>query len=85
MGRVARRVIVVAVPILGTQGEFRGLAAGMFRLGISTASAFYGSIVKQRLGGGDTAYLVDPSGQVIYHTDAERIGEDFAGQRAFSR
>ncbi|MCX6030982.1 MAG: PAS domain-containing protein [Chloroflexi bacterium] len=72
-------VIVVAVPMMGSQGEFRGLAAGMFRVGVTTVSAFYGSIVKLRLGGGETAYLVDHNGQVIYHADADRIGEDFSG------
>lgn len=72
-------VIVVAVPMLGSQGEFRGLAAGMFRVGVTTVSAFYGSIVKLRLGGGETAYLVDHAGRVIYHADTDRIGVDFSG------
>ena len=71
-------VIVAAVPMLGSQGEFRGLAAGMFRVGVTTVSAFYGSIVKLRLGGGETAYLVDHGGRVIYHADTDRIGEDFS-------
>jgi len=75
-------VVVVAVPMVGTLGEFRGMAAGMFRLGATTVSAFYGSVVKLRLAGGETAYLVDRNGQVIYHADTERIGEDFSGQYA---
>ena len=66
--------------MLGTQGEFRGIAAGMFRLGAPTVSALYGSIVKLRLGGGEIAYLVDHNGRVLYHADSDRIGEDFSGQ-----
>ena len=43
-------VIAVAVPILNAQGEFRGTLVGMFLLGPNSASAFYGGIVKLRIG-----------------------------------
>ena len=81
-GPAGAAVIVVAVPLIGSQGEFRGLAAGMFRVGVTIVSAFYGSIVKLRLGGGETAYLVDHNGQVFYHTDTDRIGQGFSGLAA---
>ncbi|MGE5620517.1 MAG: GAF domain-containing protein [Sphingomonadaceae bacterium] len=71
-------VIVVAVPILGDQGEFRGTVAGMFRLGATSISAFYGGIVKQRIGENGTVYLVDGQGRVIYHSDNDLIGTDFS-------
>ncbi|MCL4535541.1 MAG: histidine kinase [Bacteroidetes bacterium] len=73
-------VIVVAVPITGPQGEFLGMMAGMFRLGASSLSAFYGDIVKLRIGESSGAYLVDRNGRVIYHSDAERIGSDLSAQ-----
>jgi len=73
-------VIVVAMPIIGPQDQFLGTVAGMFRLGPTTVSAFYGDIVKLRLGESGSAYLVDGNGQVIYHSDPGRIGEDFSGQ-----
>mgnify|MGYP001082687428 CR=1 FL=1 len=69
-------VIVVAISITGPQGEFVGTLAGMFRVGATTVSAFYGDIVKLRIGESGSAYLVDGNGRVIYHTDAERIAED---------
>jgi len=69
-------VIAVAISITGPQGEFVGTLAGMFRVGATTVSAFYGDIVKLRIGESGSAYLVDGNGRVIYHTDAERIAED---------
>jgi signal transduction histidine kinase len=69
-------VIAIAVPILNAQGEFRGTLVGMFRLGAGSASAFYGSIVKLRLGENGSTYLVDSTGRVIYHPDESRIGTD---------
>ncbi len=73
-------VIVVAVPVTGEQGEFLGTMAGMFRIGATAISAFYGDIVKLRIGISGSAYLVDEHGRVIYHSDADRIGEDFSSQ-----
>ncbi len=75
-------VIVVAVPISGNQGEFMGLLAGMFRLKAQAVSAFYGGIVKLRLGENGQTFLVDSSGQVIYHSDTDRIGENYSTQPA---
>jgi signal transduction histidine kinase len=73
-------VMAVAVPITGEQGEFRGAMVGMFRLGATAVSAFYGSIVKLRLGESGATYLVDGNGRVIYHSDIGHIGEDFSMQ-----
>jgi nitrate/nitrite-specific signal transduction histidine kinase len=70
------KVIVVAVPIIGPQGEFVGTIAGMFRVGATAVSALYGDIVKLRIGESGSAYLVDGNGRVIYHTDADRIASD---------
>jgi PAS domain S-box-containing protein len=75
-------VIVVAVPVSGSQGEFLGVLAGMFRLGAPTVSPFYGSLVKLRIAPNATAYLVDQNGVVIYHSDSQRVGEDFSARSA---
>lgn len=69
-------VIVAAVPILGNQGELIGVLTGMFRMGAREVSAFYGGIVKQRIGEDGSTYIVDSYGQVIYHQDSTRIGSD---------
>lgn len=76
------QVIAVAVPVVGDQGEMLGAVAGMFRLGATSISAFYGGIVKQRIGEGGITYIVDQTGRVLYHVDMQRIGEDFRGQAA---
>ena len=73
-------VIVVAVPITGDQGEFLGTMVGMFRLGAAAVSAFYGDIVKLRIGESGSTYLVDGNGLVIYHSDADCICEDVSKQ-----
>lgn len=75
-------VIAVAVPIIGRQGEFAGTVVGMFRLGATSVSAFYGGIVKLRVGEGGGTYLVDSAGRVIYHSDSRRIGTDISVQPA---
>ena len=72
-------VIVVAVPLLGDQGEFRGTLTGMFRLGATSVSAFYGGIVKLRIGESGSTYLVDGKGRAIYHSNTDLIGSDLSG------
>lgn len=75
-------VIVLAVPILSDRGEFRGTMLGMFRLGATTFSSFYGSIVKLRLSESGNSYVVDSAGRVIYDSDTARIGSDASSQAA---
>ncbi len=79
-GWQGRDTIALAVPITGNRGEFLGTLIGMFHLGTQNVSAFYGSIVKLRLGQSGDIYLVDDHGRVIYHSDVNRIGEDFSTQ-----
>jgi PAS domain S-box-containing protein len=73
-------VIAFAVPIVDSQERFRGVMAGFFRVTPSATNAFYGDIIRLRLGGSGSIYLVDNSGSVIYHSDSQRIGEDFGAQ-----
>jgi nitrate/nitrite-specific signal transduction histidine kinase len=75
-------VIVAAVPITGERGEFLGIMAGMFRLGATSVSAFYGDIVKLRIDVNCCAYLVDGNGRVIYHSELDNIGDDYSAQVA---
>jgi nitrate/nitrite-specific signal transduction histidine kinase len=79
-GLQGAEVIALAVPINGAEGEFLGAMVGMFRLQATAFSAFYGGIVKLRLGESGNMYLVDGNGRVIYHSEPEHIGEDFSGQ-----
>ncbi len=74
-GPQGAQVIGLAVPISSDQG-FRGTAVGMFRLGASSFSAFYGGVVRLRIGDSGNTYLVDSTGRVIFHPDAGHIGSD---------
>ena len=80
------RVIVVAVPIVGSRSEFIGTLAGMFRLGATDTSSFYATIFKLRIGENDPAflgaYLVDGNGQVVYHSDTEQVGRNVSSLAA---
>jgi nitrate/nitrite-specific signal transduction histidine kinase len=70
------QVIAFVVPVIGPMGEFQGAMAGMFRMGATAVSAFYGDLVKLRMGQNGNAYLVDGNGRLIYHSDDRRIMED---------
>ncbi|HEX8991546.1 MAG TPA: cache domain-containing protein [Anaerolineales bacterium] len=78
-------VLAVAVPITNNEGEFRGTLAGLFQVGAHNTSALYGGIVKLRLGQEGSTFLVDSSGQVIYHPEAGLIGVDLSGQPDVAR
>jgi PAS domain S-box-containing protein len=79
------QVIAIAVPTLDSQGMYRGALVGMFRLGATTFSAFYGGIVRERIGDAGTAYIVDSNGRVIYHSDSSLIGSDLRAQPVVQR
>lgn len=71
-------VVVMAAPIRSDNGEFLGALAGMFRLGESTISPFYASIVRLRLGQSGTTYLLDGTGKILYDSGSSPIGRDVA-------
>ena len=77
-GKDGAEVLCIAVPIVGEHGEFLGCMVGMFHMGATAASTFYGDLVKLNLGKSGNAYLVDSNGRVIYHTDSDRISNDFS-------
>jgi nitrate/nitrite-specific signal transduction histidine kinase len=72
--------IALAVPIVGQRGELIGLLVGMFRIDPDSDNALYGSLLKLRIGKGDTAYIVDGNGLLIYHADPERVSDDVSDQ-----
>jgi nitrate/nitrite-specific signal transduction histidine kinase len=78
-------VIAAAVPILDAAGQFQGTLVGMFQVGASSYSAFYASVIKLRLGTAGNTYLVDGTGQVVYHPEASRIGSNLQDQPAVQR
>ncbi len=64
--------ILVSYPIVDQEGDFIGVLAGAFLL----KNAMLGEEIR-KLGVG-TAYLVDESGQVIWHGNETFIGQDFS-------
>ena len=74
--------IVIAVPARDSQGEFRGMSVGLFRLssGMETASNSFTTSLLRELGGveTDSVYMIDRNGRAIYHSDAQLIGEHLA-------
>jgi GAF domain-containing protein/two-component sensor histidine kinase/HAMP domain-containing protein len=76
-------VIATAVAITSDRGQFVGALVGMFRLGTSSLSPFYGTLLRLHLERSGSAYLVDGSGRLIYSTDAGRVGSDFTAHPAW--
>jgi GAF domain-containing protein/HAMP domain-containing protein len=74
------RVVAIAVPIRGQGEATQGVLVGMFRLGETAVSAFYGDILKLRAGGEGHAYLVDGQGRVLFHSDPARILSDMGNR-----
>ena len=71
-------VIAIAVPILDDRDQFLGALVGMFRLGASNVSPFYGTILRLRLARSGEAYVIAERGAIIYASDPAQIGQDFA-------
>jgi signal transduction histidine kinase/HAMP domain-containing protein len=73
-------VIAIAVPILGLEEEFNGVAVGMFHLNATSLSPFYGTLIKLRIGRSGDAYLVDSNGRIVFSNSPDQIGEQFSEQ-----
>lgn len=66
--------VVVSVPILGENGEFLGVLAGMFQLGTPHVSTFYASIVRLRIAQGGNTYVLDRGARILYDSGYSRVG-----------
>jgi signal transduction histidine kinase/HAMP domain-containing protein len=71
-------VLAVAVPIHDDQGSFGGAAVGLFRLGATSFSAFYGGIVKLRIAEDTNTFIVDGNGQLVFHPEPALVGSRLA-------
>jgi signal transduction histidine kinase/CheY-like chemotaxis protein len=70
-------VITFAVPIISDKEEFKGVAVGMFKMDSTAVSPFYGTLVKQRIGRGGEAYVIDGNQRIIFASDFRLIGKTF--------
>jgi signal transduction histidine kinase len=72
------KMVVVVIPLSNSAGESMGGIAGLFRLDQTAGSPLFRSIEGLRRGESNCIYLVDSTGNVIYHSNPEYIGEDFS-------
>jgi signal transduction histidine kinase len=75
-----RHLILVSVPVIGEQGEFRGVMLGGLDLASSPLSV---PIQKMNSGSSRLAFLVDRRGISISHPDPEQVGLDFSSRPYF--
>ncbi len=73
-------VIIIAVPVTNTQGELIGTLAGMFLVDPASVSLLYGEIIRLSVNSDETTYITDGNGQVIFHSNSEWIGKNWATQ-----
>jgi nitrate/nitrite-specific signal transduction histidine kinase len=71
-------VILVAVPIVGGDGEFKGVLAGMSEIRYPLLGSVYAEVFEFKVGRSGYAYLVDGNGRVIYHPDGSQVGRYMA-------
>ncbi|KKN22251.1 hypothetical protein LCGC14_0917240, partial [marine sediment metagenome] len=67
-------VILVGVPILKSDGEFKGVLAGMITLRYSFLGGMCAKLLELKAGHSGYAYLVDGNGRVIYHRHSSQVG-----------
>ncbi|MFW5941381.1 MAG: GAF domain-containing protein [Chloroflexota bacterium] len=76
---VSLHSVAVAVPVIGSEGEFRGAVVGFHRLDEGGGGPFEESVLSLPLQAGRQIYVVDGQGRLLYHADGARIGADYGG------
>jgi serine phosphatase RsbU (regulator of sigma subunit) len=72
------QMVIVSVPVLGEGGQFVGVLSGMLRLGESTISPFYATIVRLRVGqSGDSIYVLDSNGTILFDSLSEKVNQRY--------
>ena len=73
------QMVIVSVPVLDAAGRFVGVLSGMLRLGESTISPFYATIVRLRVGqSGDSIYVLDSNGTILFDSLSEKVNQRYA-------
>ena len=76
------KIVLALMPIASDWEGRSGGVAGIFRLGERSDSILYSSIDRLVRSESSCVYLIDGSGQVIYHSNRDYIGQDFSRQPA---
>ncbi len=72
--RQGQSVVVVAIPYYDPWRQFGGCVLGVWRL--ADGQALASTLEKVRVGDAGYSYIVDSTGTVLYHPEAEMIGAD---------
>jgi signal transduction histidine kinase len=80
--RTGEDMVVLAVPILNEQQEFKGALLGAIHLHTTSLSD---PILKLSVGDEGFAYLVDSHGRAIFYPDPNEIGADFSDRQAVTK
>lgn len=76
--RTGSKIIIVSVPVVGEGGQFVGVLSGILRLGKSTISPLYATIVRLRVGQeGGNIYVLDRKGMILFASGAGRAGQPY--------
>ncbi len=70
--------VLLAVPIVASGGELKGVLAGMSTLESLVSVGTYSEVLEITAGSEGFAYLVDGQGRVIYHQDISQLGTSLA-------
>ena len=77
--------VLLAVPIVASGGELKGVLAGMSTLKSLLSVGTYSEVLEITTGSEGFAYLVDGSGRVIYHQDMSKLGTSLAATEPVMR
>ncbi len=70
--------ILLAVPVVASGAEFKGVVAGISTLSSLLSDATYSAVLGITAGAEGFAYLVDGNGRVISHRDSSQLGRDLS-------
>ena len=70
--------ILLAVPVVASGAEFKGVVAGISTLSSLLSDATYSAVLQITAGCEGFAFLVDGNGLVIYHRDSSQLGRDLS-------
>ena len=78
-------LISLAVPIVGVDGNFKGVVAGLRTLRHAPRADVYAELLQFSPGPSGHTYVVDGNGRVIYHHDSARLGQLLADSPPVAR
>jgi PAS domain S-box-containing protein len=78
-------IILVGVPVIGSDGELKGVLVGKASVQYSSLGPMFVDILELRAGGRGYAYLVDGRGHLIYHRYGNTYRDDLGMTEPITR